>query len=174
MKLEAIKSALKAVASVPMTETDHAAKGYHLDVLATPERLVDMVLCLDREGFFIEAITGVDWLAPKAPPKAPKAEGEAGEEAPAQEAEEPKAPDEMEAVYDFNHYDELCRIVLRVRVPRDNPHVPSICAVYPGADWHERETHDFFGIVFDGHPNLEPLLLPEDADFHPLRKDFTV
>jgi NADH-quinone oxidoreductase subunit C len=44
--------------------------------------------------------------------------------------------------------------------------------VFPGANWHERETHDFFGIVFLGHPDLSPLLLPEDADFHPLRKDF--
>jgi len=50
--------------------------------------------------------------------------------------------------------------------------VPTISAVFPGANWHERETHDFFGIRFAGHPNLIPLLLPEDADYHPLRKDF--
>ena len=49
----------------------------------------------------------------------------------------------------------------------------TISPVFPGANWHERETHDFFGIVFRGHPNLEPLLLPEDATYHPLRKDFT-
>jgi len=172
MKLEALKSALKDLAAV--TEADYAQKGYHLDVPAAPERLLDIVACLDREGFFLEAVTGVDWLAPKTPPKAPKAGEEAGEAAEAQPAEEPKAPDEMEAVYDFNHYSELCRVVLKVRLPRENPRVPTISAIYPGANWHERETHDFFGIVFEGHPNLEPLLLPEDADFHPLRKDFTV
>jgi NADH-quinone oxidoreductase subunit C len=50
--------------------------------------------------------------------------------------------------------------------------LPTLSAIYPGADWHERETHDFFGVIFSGHPDLTPLLLPEDADFHPLRKDF--
>jgi NADH-quinone oxidoreductase subunit C len=50
--------------------------------------------------------------------------------------------------------------------------VPSISEVFPGANWHERETHEFFGIRFLGHPNLSPLLLPEDATYHPLRKDF--
>ena len=78
----------------------------------------------------------------------------------------------MEVVYDFNHFDELCRVVIRTRVDRDTPEVPTISHIYQGANWHERETHDFFGIIFTGHPNLEPLLLPEDADFHPLLKDF--
>jgi NADH-quinone oxidoreductase subunit C len=45
--------------------------------------------------------------------------------------------------------------------------------IYPGAEWHEREAQDFFGFIFIGHPDPTPLLLPEDADFHPLRKDFT-
>jgi len=78
----------------------------------------------------------------------------------------------MEVLYDFNRYQELCRVVVRVRTPRDNPSVPTIADIYPAAHWHERETHDFFGIKFAGHPYLVPLLLPEDADFHPLLKDF--
>ena len=50
--------------------------------------------------------------------------------------------------------------------------VPSVAPLYPAADWHERETRDMFGIVFDGHPNLVPLLLPEDmTDHYPLRKE---
>jgi NADH-quinone oxidoreductase subunit C len=50
--------------------------------------------------------------------------------------------------------------------------VPSIASIYPAADWHERETRDMFGIVFEGHPNLVPLLLPDDmTDHFPLRKD---
>ena len=57
--------------------------------------------------------------------------------------------------------------------PRDNPEIATILKVFPGANWHERETHDFFGIRFLGHPNLTPFLLPEDATYHPLRKDFT-
>ena len=63
-------------------------------------------------------------------------------------------------------------MVIRSRIDRNNPEIPTISHIYQGANWHERETHDFFGIIFSGHPNLEPLLLPEDADFHPLLKDF--
>lgn len=54
----------------------------------------------------------------------------------------------------------------------ENPHAPSLVSVFPGADWHERETHDMFGIVFDGHPNLEPIYLPEGFVGHPLRKTY--
>jgi NADH-quinone oxidoreductase subunit C len=62
--------------------------------------------------------------------------------------------------------------VIRSRIARENPEFPTISTVFPGAEWHERETHDFFGIHFSGHPNLTPFLLPEDATYHPLRKDF--
>ena len=78
----------------------------------------------------------------------------------------------MEVVYDFNRMTQPCRVTLRVRVPRETPEVPTISKIFGGADWHEREAHEMFGIVFLGHPNLTPLLLPEDATFHPLRKDF--
>jgi NADH-quinone oxidoreductase subunit C len=104
--------------------------------------------------------------------KAAKAEAEAGVAIPA-DPEEPFVED-MEVVYDFNDYEELCRVTVRARVPRETPELPTISEIYPGANWHERETHDFFGIKFIGHPDLSPLLLPEDADFHPLRKDFQV
>jgi NADH-quinone oxidoreductase subunit C len=126
-------------------ETDYQAKGYHLDAELPPEKVVAAAEILFKQGFFIEAVTGVDWI-------------DGGQ---------------MEVVYDFNHFDELCRVVIRSRLDRDNPEVPTISHIYQGADWHERETHDFFGIKFIGHPDLSPLLLPEDADFHPLRKDFT-
>ncbi len=125
-------------------ETDYKVKGYHLDVALPPEKVPEAVEILNREGFFIESVAGVDWIEEK----------------------------QLEAVYDFNHFDELCRVVIRTRTERDNPEIPTISHIYQGANWHERETHDFFGIKFVGHPNLEPLLLPEDADFHPLLKDF--
>ena len=125
-------------------ETDYTAKGYHLDVDLPPEKVVAAAEILNRENFFIEAITGVDWIDDQ----------------------------QLEVVYDFNHFDELCRVVIRSRLDRSNPEIPTISHIYQGANWHERETHDFFGITFTGHPNLEPLLLPEDADFHPLLKDF--
>ena len=174
MKIEQLRSALKDASPLSMADVEYIGKGYHLELALTPQKLADAVAVLDREGFFIEALTGVDWPVPKVLPKAADAGGEPGEAQSAEplEAVAPLAEDEMEVVYDFNHYSELCRVALRVRVPRDKPGLPSISAIYPGADWHERETHEFFGIVFEGHPDLKPLLLPEDADFHPLRKDF--
>lgn len=128
-----------------VVEQSYAAKGFHLDIEIDPSRLVRAAEIMFGLGYFLESITGVDWIKLK----------------------------EIEAVYDFSRYDfECCRVAVRVRTPREAPRLPTITPVYTGANWHERETHDFFGIVFDGHPNLVPLLLPEDADFHPLLKDF--
>jgi NADH-quinone oxidoreductase subunit C len=61
---------------------------------------------------------------------------------------------------------------LQVTVPTaaGHPHVPSLTSLYPAADWHEREAHEMFGFVFDGHPNLKNLLLEEDLHIHPLLK----
>jgi NADH-quinone oxidoreductase subunit C len=129
----------------PVQPSDFAAKGYHLDVTVAPGEVVPAASILDQDGFALDAITGVDWIA----------------------------QNEMEVVYDYFHAASPLRIVIRTRVPRDQPELPTISAVFPGANWHERETHDFFGIRFVGHPDLTPFLLPEDATYHPLRKDFT-
>ena len=64
------------------------------------------------------------------------------------------------------------RIRLETSVPVEDPHVPSITSVYPTADWQERETWDMFGIVYDGHPALTRILMPDDWDGHPQRKDY--
>ncbi|MDT9594841.1 NADH-quinone oxidoreductase subunit C [Nocardioides zeae] len=64
------------------------------------------------------------------------------------------------------------RVRLEVAAPDADPHVPSVVAVYPTADWHERETWDFFGVVFDGHPALTRILMPDDWPGHPQRKDY--
>jgi NADH-quinone oxidoreductase subunit C len=56
----------------------------------------------------------------------------------------------------------------------EGEHVPSVVEVWPTCDWHEREQFDLLGIVFDGHPNLERLLMPEDWEGHPLRKDYPI
>ncbi len=65
---------------------------------------------------------------------------------------------------------------LRVKVRADgaNPVVPSVYPVWPTADWHEREVFDLFGVRFEGHPDLRRILLPEDWEGHPLRKDYPV
>ena len=61
---------------------------------------------------------------------------------------------------------------VRVETGRDDPHIPTVSHVWPTADWHEREAFDLMGIIFDGHPNLERILCPDDWEGHPLRKDY--
>ncbi|MEU7312699.1 NADH-quinone oxidoreductase subunit C [Streptomyces sp. NPDC007083] len=66
------------------------------------------------------------------------------------------------------------RLVLRTTLPHESPALPTATGVYAGAAWHERETHEMFGIDFPGHPHLVPLLLPDSFEGHPLRKDFVL
>jgi len=73
-------------------------------------------------------------------------------------------------VYELASTDHHHRLRVKVGVSEDDPHVPSVTGVFPTADWYERETYDFFGIVFDGHPDLRRILLPDDWEGWPLRK----
>jgi NADH-quinone oxidoreductase subunit C len=78
----------------------------------------------------------------------------------------------MEVIYQLLSLERGHEVVIKTKVPRDDPRVASVASVWKAADWHERETRDMFGIEFEGHPHLVPLLLPEDmTDHHPLRKD---
>ncbi len=79
---------------------------------------------------------------------------------------------ELHAVYPFMSITHNRRIRVEVTCPDDDPHIPSITSLYPGNDWHERETFDFFGIVFDGHPGLTRIEMPDDWPGHPQRKDY--
>jgi NADH-quinone oxidoreductase subunit C len=65
-----------------------------------------------------------------------------------------------------------CGLLLRTRCPREEPSLPTLSGVFKGAGWHEREVAEMFGIAFDGHPALTPLLLPDGFEGHPMRKDF--
>ena len=65
-------------------------------------------------------------------------------------------------------------VLVRTRVPRGEPVVDSVVDIFPGAAWHERETHEMFGVDFPGHPGLKPLLLPPEFEGHPLRKEFVL
>ncbi len=65
-------------------------------------------------------------------------------------------------------------VMLRTRVPREGGRLPTLTGVWPGANWHERETFEMFGVGFDGHPNLLPLLLPDGFEGNPLRKEFVL
>ncbi len=82
----------------------------------------------------------------------------------------PRSP-RFEVVYDLLSLANHLRLHLKVEVSEEHPRVPSIVAVWPTANWHERETYDFYGIEFTGHPGLERILLPEDWEGWPLRKD---
>jgi NADH-quinone oxidoreductase subunit C len=126
------------------TAVDFAAKGYHIDLAIPATDVVAVAQRLYALEFSLDTMTGVDWMK----------------------------LGQMEVVYDFVHFTTNLHLVVRCRVPRDNPELATISPIFQGANWHERETHDFFGIRFLGHPNLTPFLLPEDATYHPLRKDF--
>jgi NADH-quinone oxidoreductase subunit C len=79
---------------------------------------------------------------------------------------------ELSAVYHLVSITHNRRLRLEVRAPDGDPHIPSVTPVYPAANWHERETWDFFGIVFDGHPALTRIEMPDDWRGHPQRKDY--
>ena len=79
---------------------------------------------------------------------------------------------ELRAVYHLVSITHNRRIRLEVSTPDADPHVPSVTSVYPAANWHERETWDFFGIIFDGHPALTRIEMPDDWLGHPQRKDY--
>jgi NADH-quinone oxidoreductase subunit C len=84
----------------------------------------------------------------------------------------PGVPQRLHVVYELTSMTYRRRIRLEVAVGVEDPYVPSAVAVYPTADWHERETWDMFGIVFSGHPALTRILMPDDWLGHPQRKDY--
>jgi NADH-quinone oxidoreductase subunit C len=83
-------------------------------------------------------------------------------------------PDEncLTAVYDFHSTVHRHAFACKVFADRAAPHVPSVAHFWRAAEWHEREAYDLMGIVFDGNPDLRRILLPDDWDGHPLRKDY--
>ena len=79
---------------------------------------------------------------------------------------------ELHAVYHLLSITHNRRVRLEVTAPDADPHIPSLVGVYPACNWHERETWDFFGIIFDGHPALTRIQMPDDWKGHPQRKDY--
>ncbi len=79
---------------------------------------------------------------------------------------------ELHAFYPLMSITHNRRINLEVACPDADPRIPSLFGVYPTCDWHERETYDFFGIIFDGHPGLTRIEMPDDWEGHPQRKDY--
>jgi len=112
------------------------------------DRLVEIATFLRDEPEFdfamLSWISGLDWL-----PRDPR----------------------FEVVYGLLSISHNARLTLKVEVNEEQPRVPSVVSVWPTADWLERETYDFYGIEFTGHPDLRRILLPEDWIGWPLRKD---
>jgi NADH-quinone oxidoreductase subunit C len=85
-------------------------------------------------------------------------------------------PDEprLGVQYELLSMEQLDRITVKLRVSIDDPHVASVTPDWPTADHQEREVYDMFGVVFDGHPDLRRILMPEDYEGHPQRRDFPI
>jgi NADH-quinone oxidoreductase subunit C len=84
--------------------------------------------------------------------------------------EEPR----LGVLYELLDMDTVDRISVKVRVHTEQPHMDSVVELWPGADHQEREVYDMFGVVFDGHPNLRRILMPEDYEGWPQRRDFPI
>jgi len=80
--------------------------------------------------------------------------------------------DRFEVVYNLYSLKNRHYLRVKVRVDEADPVVDSVSGVWSGANWHERETFDMFGVKFNGHPDLRRMYMPEDFEYHPLRKDF--
>jgi NADH-quinone oxidoreductase subunit C len=81
---------------------------------------------------------------------------------------------ELGVVYHLHSMTHDHKIVLKVILPKEKPHVPSVQGVWKTANWHEREAYDMMGIIFDGHPDFRRILCPDDWEGYPLRKDYKV
>ena len=84
------------------------------------------------------------------------------------------APERFEVVVNLLSIQQRSRLRVRVQVPESDPSLPSVFDLWPGSEAFEREVFDMFGITFDGHPDLTRILMPEDWDGHPLRKDYAI
>jgi len=119
-----------------------------------PVKIVEVLNILKEElGFtFLVDLTAVDYLGIKSP--------------------------RFEIVYYLHRfgedYNQNIRVRIKTKISEDNSTIDSVTSIWKGADWLEREVFDMFGIVFKGHPDLRRILMPEDYDEYPLRKDFNV
>ena len=131
-------------------KTDYEQRGYHLEVVLTVNQVREFAKKAYELGFYLVFVAGFQVLA---------------------DPETPSPHSGLAVVYQYARHDRQYRIKACALVP-DSLEIPSISDIYQGADWHERETRDFYGIVFSGHHNLKPLLMADmDVDVHPLLKE---
>jgi NADH-quinone oxidoreductase subunit C len=117
-------------------------------LLAEPEHIPFVIESLMDKGYtFVTSVHGVDYYP-----------------------EEPR----LGVLYELLDMREVDRISVKARVSIDDPRLPTIVGLFPGADWDEREVYDLFGVVFEGHPDLRRILMPEDFEGHPQRRDYPI
>ncbi len=117
-------------------------------LLASPEHVPFVVKSLMDRGYtFVTSVHGVDYYP-----------------------DEPR----LGVLYELLDMREVDRISIKARVSTEEPRMPTIVGLFPGADWDEREVYDLFGVVFDGHPDLRRILMPEDFEGHPQRRDYPI
>ncbi|HET9125531.1 MAG TPA: NADH-quinone oxidoreductase subunit C [Solirubrobacteraceae bacterium] len=117
-------------------------------LLAAPEHIRFVIKTLMDKGYtFIPSVHGVDYYP-----------------------EEPR----LGVIYELMDMRAVDRIRVKARVSTEDPRMPSIVDLFPGANWPEREVYDMFGVVFDGHPDMRRILMPEDFEGFPQRRDYPV
>ena len=117
-------------------------------LLANPARIATILRDLRAKGYtFLASLHGVDYYP-----------------------EEPR----LGVLYELLDMKEVDRISVKARVHTEDPRIPTVTELFPGANHPEREVYDMFGVVFDGHPDLRRILMPEDYEGHPQRRDFPV
>ena len=119
---------------------------------------LEVVGDLHNEGFILCAdVTAVDYL-----------------ERPARDLPPEVEPERFELVVNLVSMDPPARVRIRLQVPESDPTVPTLFSFYPGSEAMEREVFDLMGIRFEGHPDMTRILMPEDWEGHPLRKDYAI
>ena len=145
-ELELTAQELRDVDSELILDTD-----FHRDratLIANPERIRTVLTHLREKGYtFLASLHGVDYYP-----------------------EEPR----LGVLYELLDMKRVDRISVKARISTHEPRIPSVVELFPGADFPEREVYDMFGVVFDGHPDLRRILMPEDYDGFPQRRDFPV
>ena len=144
--LELIAQELREAHADSVLATDHFRGKAALSV--APQAIREVLQHLRGKGFsFLASVHGLDYF-----PHEPR----------------------LGVHYELLDMKEVDRLTVKLRVPLAEPHVPSVTPQWPTADHQEREIFDMFGVVFDGHPDLRRILLPEDYVGHPQRRDFPV
>ena len=148
--LELIAAAVReAVGEDAVADTSYFREQATLEV--PPERVHDVIAFLkddaDKRFELLMSVHGCDYLP-----------------------EEPR----LGVHYQLLSMEHLDRLAVKTRVATDEPKVASVVDLFPGADFQEREVYDMFGVVFDGHPDLRRILMPEDYEGHPQRRDFPI